>query len=140
MVSTVAGSGPSGTYEGGFFGDGSRATEAVIDAPLGIFLNSPGNLYIADAGNHRLRRVDATSAVITTLAGTGEAGYSGDGALGTELSLSGLVGVYVDRGGNVYFADTDYHRIRRVEAESGIVITVAGSGRSGLSGDGGWPR
>ena len=137
VVSTVAGSGPTGSYEGGFFGDGARATEAVIDGPKGIFLDANGNLYIADAGNHRLRRVDATSAVIGTLAGNGEAGYTGDGGLGPEVALNGVSTVWADRVGNIYFADTGNHRIRLVDAVTGIVSTVVGSGRSGLSGDGG---
>ncbi|HCR19173.1 MAG TPA: hypothetical protein DIU35_16970 [Candidatus Latescibacteria bacterium] len=94
-----------------------------------VFLVREGVLFVVDSGNHRIRTIEADT--IRIVAGNGTDGYSGDGGPATDASLNGPMAVYVDHDGNVYFADTDNHRIRRLEAESGIVITVAGSGRSG---------
>ena len=98
-------------------------------------MDSAGNLYIADAGNHRIRKVDA-SGNITTVAGNGTHGYSGDGGAATSASLNNPSGVAVDGAGNIYIADTYNQRIRKVDA-SGNISTVAGNGSFGFSGDGG---
>ncbi len=132
VVSTVAGSG-----ERGFSGDGGSATDANLDGPSGVFVDSKGNVYIADEGNNRIRKVDAESGMVSTVAGSGERGFSGDGGSAADASLDGPSGVFVDSKGNVYIADRRNHRIRKVDAESGDIATVAGSGSPGFSGDGG---
>ncbi len=129
-ITTVAGSGTSG-----FGGDGGAATAAGLDNPIGVAVDSAGNLYIADAGNHRIRKVDTLGA-ITTVAGSGTAGYSGDGGAATAAQLSSPYGVAVDSAGNLYIADESNHRIRKVDS-GGAITTVAGSGTAGYGGDGG---
>ncbi len=133
-ISTVAGLGASD-----FGGDGGPATEASLNAPRGIAVDTSGNLFIADASNHRIRRVDAVTGVITTIAGTGEEGFSGDGSRAAGADLNWPGGIATDRDGNVFFADRRNHRIRRVDAETGFISTVVGSGTDGFAGDSGSP-
>ena len=125
----------AGTGQGGFSGDGGPATLAKLGRPAAVFGDLAGNTYIADAHNHRIRKVDA-SGIITTVAGNGTAGYSGDGGLATQASLNLPYGISVDNLGNIYIADQLNHRIRKVDT-SGIITTVAGNGTAGYSGDGG---
>jgi uncharacterized protein YjdB len=129
-ISTVAGNGSSG-----FGGDGSAATSANISNPYGVAADASGNIYIADYSNYRVRKVSA-SGVITTFAGTGSYGYSGDGSAATAANLSYVMDVATDAAGNVYIADQSNHRIRMVNT-SGIITTVAGNGSGGFGGDGG---
>ena len=110
--------------------------------PRGLAVDGAGNVFIADTQNHRIRKVDS-SGVITTVAGNGTSGFSGDGGPATEASLAAPGGVAVDSAGNLFIADHDNHRIRKVDA-AGIISTVAGNGRArartqtqGLGGDGG---
>ncbi len=131
-ITTVAGTGQEG-----FGGDGGPATEARLANPSGVAVDAAGNLYIADWDNHRIRRVDAVSGLIFTVAGAGENGAGGDGGPATRAQLSSPRGVAVDDDGNFYIADTGSDRILRVDAATGIISTVAGSGKAGLSGDGG---
>ena len=132
VITTVAGNG-----EPGFLGDGGPATQARLSYPLGLFVDGAGDLYIADTGNRRIRRVDATTGVITTVAGHGEFDFSGDGGGATQARLSYPEGVFVDGAGDLYIADTLNARIRRVDATTGVITTVAGNGEFGFSGDGG---
>jgi hypothetical protein len=126
----------AGTGRAGYSGDGGPATQAVLNTPLGITLDAAGNLFIADANNYRVRKV-APDGIITTVAGTGKAGYSGDGGPATEAQLNGFLGgVTVDGAGNLFVTDTFNHRVRKV-APDGIITTVAGTGKAGYSGDGG---
>ena len=125
----------AGTGEDGFGGDGGPATEAILDSPTGVTVDGAGNLYIADLENHRIRKVDAAG-TITTVAGTGESGYGGDGGPATEARLDEPSGITVDGAGNLYIADTWNHRIRKVDA-AGTITTVAGTGETGFGGDGG---
>ena len=129
-ITTIAGTG-----EEGFSGDGGPATAARLDSPTDLAVDSPGNLYIADNGNHRIRRVD-TSGTITSVAGTGVEGYSGDGNKAVEARLHYPSDVEVDTSGNLYINDSHNERIRRVDT-SGTITTVAGTGEEGFSGDGG---
>ncbi|MBW2630983.1 MAG: hypothetical protein JRC90_04325 [Deltaproteobacteria bacterium] len=129
IITTVAG---NGWY--GYYGDDGPATEAGFH-PIGVAVDSSGNLYIADYNNHRIRRVDANG-IITTVAGTGERSYSGDGGLATRAELSSPRGVAVDSSGNLYIADQSNYRVRKVDT-NGIITTVAGDGVYGYSGDGG---
>ena len=142
IVTTVAGSGPTGSSEGGFGGDGDVATDARLNDPEGVFVDHLGNLFIVDENNHRIRKMDV-SGVITTVVGDGftdseGAGrFLGDGGLATEASLNEPKGVFVDGAGNVFVADERNHRVRRVDGETGIITSVAGNGTPGFSGEGG---
>jgi len=128
-ISTVAG--------GGSGGDGGPATSAILIYPAGVAINGSGNVFIADFFSQRIRRVDATSGIITTAAGNGILGYLGDGGPATSASLSFAYGVAADGQGNLYIADTSNNRIRRVDAATGIITTVAGGGQWNNLGDGG---
>ena len=132
IITTVAGTG-----EHGFSGDGGKATEARIYRPSGVFVDSEGNLFIADLANERIRRVDGKTGIITTVAGTGEHGFSGDGGKATEAKLAWPFDVFVDSEGHLFIAASSNHRIRRVDGKTGIITTVAGTGEEGFSGDGG---
>jgi hypothetical protein len=131
-ISTYAGNGTAG-----YSGDGGAATSAQLNQTQGVATDSAGNLYIADWQNNRVRKVDAATGVMTTVAGTGTAGYSGDGAAATGAMLKGPTGVLVDSAGNVYIADQANNRVRRVDAGTGVITTIAGNGTTGFSGDGG---
>ena len=124
-----------GTGEPGFSGDGGSASEAQLFSPLGMAFDSEGNLYIADLLNARIRKVD-TNGIITTVAGTGTPGYSGDGGPATEAELSSPFAVAVDPEGNVYFSSHTIKVVRKIDTE-GIITTVAGGGEPGVLGDGG---
>jgi len=130
IITTVAGNGVNG-----FSGDGGPATSAEFNLPEGVAVDASGNLFIADFGNNRIREVSA-SGIITTVAGNGSQGFSGDGGLATSASLNQPTDVAVDASGNLFIADDYNNRIRKVSA-SGIVTTVAGNGAQGFSGDGG---
>ncbi len=130
VITTVAGTGTAG-----YGGDGTAATAANLNNPVGVAVDGLGNLYIADALNHRIRKV-ATNGIITTVAGTGTAGFAGDGGAATAATLNAPAGVTVDGTNNVYIADAQNQRVRKV-ATNGIITTVAGDGTTGYSGDGG---
>ncbi len=130
VITTVAGDGTHGSG-----GDGGAATAAQLRGPAGVALDGAGNLYIADAGNHRIRKVDAAG-VITTVAGDERQGYSGDGGAAVAAHLNVPTGVALDGAGNLYIVDALNHRIRKVDA-AGVITTVAGDGRQGYGGDGG---
>ena len=130
IITTVAGTGTRG-----FSGDGGLATAASLNAPSGIALGPDGSLYIADQSNHRVRRV-RPDGIITTVAGTGTQGFSGDGGLATAASLSAPIGVALSPDGSLYIVDTSNQRVRWVGPD-GIITTVAGTGTQGFSGDGG---
>jgi len=129
-IYTVAGRG----LPGGYNGDGILATSADLNVPQGVAVDAAGNIFIADRDNGRVRRVDAGSGNISTVAGTGSAGYNGDGIPGTSAQLAYPAGVAVDTGGNVFIADRDNERVRRWDAVTGYISTVAGSGTRGDSG------
>jgi DNA-binding beta-propeller fold protein YncE len=126
-----------GTGEKGFAGDGGPASAALLNGPFDVCFDRAGNLYFSDTFNNRIRRVDASRHVITTVAGTGEKGYSGDGGLATEAALSEPYGIVVDHAGNLYIADRLNRRVRRVDAKTGVITTLAGTGEAAYGGDGG---
>ena len=128
----------AGTGRPGGEGDGGPATEASLNQPYDVRLDGDGNLYIADYGNHRIRRVGADG-LIHTAAGQGVAGYSGDSGLATEARLNGPYGVFPDAALGLLIADSHNHVIRIVDRR-GYIRTLAGSGRRGFSGDGGAAR
>ena len=131
-IDTIAGTGTRG-----YSGDGGAATAAQLTRPTGVALDSVGNVYIADGGNNRIRKVDASTGNISTFAGTGTRGYSGDGGAATETQLNFPNDIAMDSSDNLYIADASNHRIRKVDAVTGNISTLAGTGTRGYSGDGG---
>jgi sugar lactone lactonase YvrE len=132
IIGTVAGTGAAD-----FGGDGGVAIEAQLNSPAGIALDSFGNLYIADNGNYRVRRVDALLGKIKTIAGNGQMSFSGDAGPATGAALGSPRGVAIDNGGNLWIADDAVNRIRVVNLASGTINTIAGTGAQNSSGDGG---
>jgi len=130
IITTVAGNGAAG-----YSGDGGPAINARLNHPSRMAVDNSGNLYFADTGNNVIRKVAAATGIVTTVAGNGTAGYSGDGGPASSASLSGPQGVAVDGSGNLYIADDA--AIRKVAAATGVITTVAGKGTGGYSGDGG---
>lgn len=125
----------AGTNEGGFAGDGGPAALAKLASPLSVAVDRLGQVYFFDIGSYRIRRVD-TNGIITTIAGTGTSGFSGDGGPATNAQIDHVVSLAVDRPGNIYFVDDNKQRIRKIDP-SGIITTVAGTGQSGVGGGGG---
>ena len=107
LITTIAGNGIASSS-----GDGSQAVEATLNTPAGLAIDTAGNVYIADAFNHKIRQI-APDGVITTLAGTGEAGAEGDGGQASDARLRTPLGVALDSDGTLYIADTYNHRIRK---------------------------
>lgn len=132
IINTIAGTGTQG-----FSGDGVPATISKLARPTGVTIDLHKNIYIADYYNHRIRKVD-TSGIITTIAGNGTMGFSGDGGPAISAQLHMPSDVKVDTSGNIYIADLYNYRIRKVNA-SGIINTIVGTGVQGFSGDGGNP-
>jgi sugar lactone lactonase YvrE len=130
VITTVAGNGVRA-----YSGDGGAATNASLKQPMGVAVDFLGNIFIADSWNYRIRKVD-TNGIITTIAGNGTAGYSGDGLLATNAKISNVWGLSVDQNGNLYITDSGNSRIRKVGPD-GIISTLAGNGAPGFSGDGG---
>lgn len=124
IITTVAGSGPTGPNAGAYFGDGGAATNARLNLPTAVAVDASDNLFIADYGNNRIRKVD-TNGIITTVAGNGTAVFSGDGGAATNAGFAGLNGVGVDTVGNIYIGDTSGFRVRKVNL-AGIITTIAG--------------
>jgi hypothetical protein len=130
IISTVAGTGTAG-----YNGDGIAATAAKLNSPYGIAVDAAGNLYISEATNHRIRKVDV-SGTISTIAGTGTAGFSGDGGAATAAQLSGPGYLHIDNSGNLLVCDVSNDRIRKINT-SGIISTIVGTGAVAFAGDGG---
>ncbi len=141
-IGTVSGNGTRG-----YSGDGGQATNAALNSPSGVAVDGAGNIYIADSGNERIRKVTASTGIISTVAGNGTGGYSGDGGSATSAELNSPSGVAVDAFGNIYIADYYNYRVRVVYSSgtipnvsnptAGSIYTVAGDGTPGYSGDGG---
>jgi streptogramin lyase len=127
----------AGTGQEGYSGDGGPAAAARLHAPFDTALDAAGSLYFSDTFNHCIRRVDAKTGVITTVAGCGKKGYSGDGGAATEATMNEPYGVALDRDGNLFIVDRLNYCIRRVDAARGTMSTIAGTGKAGYSGDGG---
>ena len=124
-VTTVLGTGVAGF------------SDTQVSNPYGIIVGPDGALYFCDLDNQRIRRVDPVTKKVTTIAGNGEKGYAGDGGLALQASLNMPHEIQFDRTGNLYIAERDNHVIRKVEAKTGVISTVAGTGAPGFSGDGG---
>ena len=130
IISTVAGNGTAG-----YGGDGGTATAAELHYPCAVALDGTGNMYIGDEDNFRIRKINYLG-IISTIAGIGSAGYSGDGGAATNASINYPSGIVLDGAGNIYFSDLVNNRVRKINT-SGIITTFAGNGSSGYSGDGG---
>jgi sugar lactone lactonase YvrE len=133
IISTIAGIGGSNGYNG----NGGPATAALLNSPYDVCIDAAGNLYVADKGNHAIRKI-STSGIISTVAGIGGSlnyGFTGDGGNATSAKLNNPQSVSVDVAGNLYFSDYTNNRIRKVNA-AGIISTIGGNGQSAVLGDG----
>jgi N-acetylneuraminic acid mutarotase len=137
-IITYAGNGYGAPSSGGYSGDGGPATSAEFFSPIAVVADKSGNLFIADGNNFCVRKVTASTQIVSTVAGVCTvSGYSGDGGLATSAELSFPSALALDGTGNLYIADTSNYRIRKVAVSSGVITTVAGDGTQGNSGDGG---
>ncbi len=130
VITTIAGNGQNGSS-----GDGGPALNASFSVPSSIAIDKKGNIYVGDAFNNKIRKIDANG-IITTFAGTGNLGFSGDGGLAINADISRVAALDVDDAGNLYFGDWFNYRIRKIDV-NGIITTIAGNGTSGFSGEGG---
>ena len=126
----------AGGGNGGTTGDNGNALGAVLNGPNRAVVDKYGNVYIADRGNQRIRKVDPGSNIITTIVGTGTSGYNGDGLIGTVTTLNSPYGIDYDLQGNVYIADTNNFRIRKWFTKTSLVSTIIGTGVNAYTGDG----
>jgi sugar lactone lactonase YvrE len=132
IVTTITGNGTPG-YDGDF----CPAEEGIIDSPSGLFFDAIGSLYISDSGNQAIRKIDATTANITTFAGDGTANYAGDGGIANSAELNSPKDLAFDNVGSLFIADFANDAIRRIQAAPPIITTAAGNGSAGSTGDGG---
>ncbi len=127
----------AGTGRDGYAGDGGQATRAQLNQPFHCDLDSAGNLYIAEAFNHCIRKVNLNTGTITTVAGTGKRGYTGDDGPAVKATLNEPYAVAIAPNGDLYIVDRLNAVIRKVDGVSGVITTVAGNGKKDYSGDGG---
>ncbi len=132
IITTVAGNGITG-----YSGDNGLAINAELNAPSGLYVNTHKDIFIADYYNDVVRKVDGFTGIITTIAGNGSNGYSGDNGLAINAELDGAQKVCLDNAGNIFFSDQWNNVVRKVDAATGIITTFAGNGTVGYSGDGG---
>jgi streptogramin lyase len=126
----------AGTGQPGFSGDNGPATQAQLNNTYGLTIGPNGDLYICDMANHRIRKIDSKG-IITTVAGNGQKGWSGDSGPALQASLNEPYEIRFDRNDNMYFVEMRNHLVRRVDAKTGLISTVAGQGRPGFAGDNG---
>jgi hypothetical protein len=132
VITTFAGNGTAG-----YSGDGGPANMAQLSSPYGVCLDAAGNLYIADQGNYAIRKICYSTGIITTVAGNGTSGFSGDGGAASSSVLGSIQGICTDENDNIYFSDAGNNAVRKIDAITGIITTIAGNGNPGFSGDGG---
>jgi len=130
IITTIAGNDTAG-----FSGDEGLASIAKLNSPEGVITDANGDIYIADAANQRIRKITISTGIITTIAGNGTIGSSGDGGAATNAEMWGPSGVYVDKYKNIYFADNLNNKVRKVEMATGIITTIAGTRSIGYAGD-----
>jgi hypothetical protein len=131
IISTI-----TGTGTGGYNGDAIAATSAQINGPCGIIFDIYGNIYFAEFGGHRVRKITIGTGLISTIAGTGTGSYNGDGIAATTAQLYGPAYIRFDCSGNLFIGDGINHRVRKVDKNSGLISTIAGTGTAGYNGDG----
>ncbi len=129
-ISTVAGNGTPG-----YSGDGGPATSAQFNNPISVALDAAGNMYVADFYNHRIRKINTATNIITTIAGTGTAGFSGDGGLAINAQMNNPGDLCADAANNIYFIDNQNFRVRKIDAVTGTISTVAGNGTASYAGE-----
>ena len=152
IISTIAGTGTAS-----YSGDNGQATDATIYAPAGLAFDSSGNVYFSELYNQRIRKITASTGIITTYAGTGSCTYSGDGGAASSASLCLPEGLAIDASGNqsftyyrsttltairtllgnIYIGDAGNHRVRKITVSTGVISTIAGTGTASYSGDNG---
>lgn len=132
IITTIAGTGTAG-----YSGDGGAATAAKMNGPAGLVIDAAGNIFFADNNNFAVREIVAATGKIVAFAGNGNEGYTGDGGQATAATLDFLEGVVFDKAGNLYISDGGNNVVRKVDATTKIITTIAGSGARGFSGDGG---
>jgi streptogramin lyase len=132
QIKTIAGTGKPGAAT-----DGAKAIESPLNNPYGLTIGPDGGLYVCEVDNHRVVRIDRKTGRITVVAGTGTKGYSGDGGPALAASLNQPYEILFDKAGNMFFVEMQNHVVRRVDAKTKIITTVAGTGKAGFSGDGG---
>jgi len=132
IITTVAGTGVAG-----FNGDGHAATRAQLSGPSHVTVDAAGNIYISDTDNHRVRKIDAATGDISTVAGDGKLGLGGSGVAAISTEVTGPIGLLLDGSGNLLIADSAFQRIRSLDLANGIITTVAGTGVPAFGGDGG---
>jgi sugar lactone lactonase YvrE len=133
IITTIAGTGAFG-----FAGDGDSPRNAKFSSPSTIAIDAVGNIYVADTGNKRVRKINFANRIIATVVGNGIGGFSGDGGPATEASISSVDGIAIDQPGNIYLSDPENYRIRKVNVLTGLIETIAGNGEQGYSGDDGF--
>ncbi|MEQ1830321.1 MAG: hypothetical protein ABL921_30470, partial [Pirellula sp.] len=126
----------AGTGIAGFSGDGGPATKAQLNNPFGVVRGPDGAIWFCEYSGQRVRRI-ASDGTITTIAGNGKTGYSGDGGLAIDASFNLPHEIRFDRQGNLYVVDMSNHAIRKIDLKTGLISTLAGTGSPGYSGDGG---
>jgi trimeric autotransporter adhesin len=131
IINTIAGS-----DNRGYSGDGGPVQNALLNDPENVYVDKRGNIFITDFGNRVIRKVDAHSGIIHTVAGNGLDGFSGDGGLATQASMSNAFHIVADEEENLYISDLSNNRIRRIDHRTGIITTIAGTGVLGFNGDG----
>src|SRR5215468_5347513 len=132
VIQTIVGTGTKG-----YAGDGGPALQTLLSEPFMCAFDAQGHLYVAEATNHCIRRIDPVTGMITTVAGTGAVGYSGDGGPATRATLNQPYSLQIDTNGDIYIVDRLNAVIRKVEATTGMITTVAGTGEPGSGDDGG---
>jgi streptogramin lyase len=132
QIKTIAGAGKPGAAEAG-----AKAIESPLNNPYGLTIGPDGGLYVCEVDNHRVVRIDRKNGKITVVAGNGTKGYAGDGGPALSASLNQPYEILFDKGGNMFFVEMQNHVVRRVDARTKVITTVAGTGKAGFSGDGG---